>query len=72
MTQGGREAVPVIELVDAFPSQEKFDRPVFLAHDPSDPDHYWVLEQGGKILRVPRDAASSERWELLEEIASQR
>jgi uncharacterized repeat protein (TIGR03806 family) len=35
----------------AFPNLS-FDRPVFLGHAPGDPDHVYVVEQAGRILRV--------------------
>jgi uncharacterized repeat protein (TIGR03806 family) len=35
----------------AFPSL-RFERPVFLGHAPGDPDHVYVVEQVGRILRV--------------------
>jgi glucose/arabinose dehydrogenase len=48
-------------LVDAFPAQPKFDKPVFLVHHPSDPGHYYVLQQEGIIYRIPRDGSKDDR-----------
>lgn len=55
-----------VAYVDAFPNQEKFDRPVYLDHHPSDPGQYWVVEQNGKVVRVPSDAESNARHLVLD------
>jgi glucose/arabinose dehydrogenase len=60
------EAKPAVAFVDAFPNQEKFDRPVYLDHHPSDPGQYWVVEQNGRIVRVPADAESNARHLVLD------
>ena len=52
------EDEPGVRFVDAFPDQEKFDRPLYLDHHPADPDHYWVVEQFGRIWRIPADEKS--------------
>lgn len=54
------------ELVNAFPAQEKFDKPLLLEHHPSDPDVYYVVEQDGMIYRVPRDGSRGERSVFLD------
>ncbi|MHC4514728.1 MAG: PQQ-dependent sugar dehydrogenase [Planctomycetota bacterium] len=48
-------------LKNAFPAQPAFRRPVYLDHDLAYPDSYFVLEQAGRILRIPRDGARSDR-----------
>ena len=59
--RGQDEVRSPVTFADAFPAQEDFDRPVFLDHHRADPDHYWVVEQTGRVFRVPRDGAQSER-----------
>jgi glucose/arabinose dehydrogenase len=53
-------------LVDAFPAQAKFDKPVLLVHHPSDAAHYYVLQQEGIIYRIPRDGSKDERQVFLD------
>ena len=48
-------------LEDAFPGQEKFDRPLLLEHTPEDPGHLYVVGQNGKIWRIPEDGKSAQR-----------
>jgi len=38
----------------------RFDRPVQLTHAPGDLDHVYIVEQRGRILRVPLDDRSAE------------
>jgi len=40
----------------AFPALN-FERPVYLCHEPGQPDQLWVLEQGGKVFRFSNDPA---------------
>lgn len=49
------------ELVDAFPAQAKFNKPLLLEHHESDPGRYYVVEQDGMVFRIPSDGAASER-----------
>lgn len=46
-----------LKFEDAFPAQEDFRRPIYLDYTSADPEHYYVLEQTGKILRLPRDGS---------------
>lgn len=62
----GATAQDLVRFVDALPAQEKFDRPIFLTHHPKDDGWYWVLEQTGKLLRVPRDGKQAERRVVLD------
>lgn len=57
---------PSYELVDAFPAQAKFDKPLLLAHHETDPEKYYVVEQDGTIYRIPRDGAGDERSVFLD------
>ncbi|MCC6783982.1 MAG: PQQ-dependent sugar dehydrogenase [Planctomycetes bacterium] len=56
----------VVRFVDAFPAQEKFDRPLLLTQHAKDPGWLWVLEQTGRLLRVPADGKQSERRTVLD------
>lgn len=49
------------EVVDAFVGQAPFDRPIHLDHHPADPEVYYVVEQYGRIFRIPRDGAKRDR-----------
>jgi quinoprotein glucose dehydrogenase len=60
-----QDPIPV-QLTDAFPAQAKFDRPVYLDHHPADPGRYWVVEQTGRIFRIPADGSSAERQLVLD------
>ena len=64
--QGPAKPVAVHELVNAFPGQKKFDKPLLLEHHSSDPDVYYVVEQGGTIYRIPRDGSCGDRSVFLD------
>ena len=55
-----------LRLVNAFPAQAAFDRPVYLDWHASDPAHYYLVEQPGRVLRIPRDGAKTERAVFLD------
>jgi glucose/arabinose dehydrogenase len=55
-----------VAFTDAFPAQADFERPLFLAYDEDDPAHYWVVEQTGRILRIPRDGDDGARQVVLD------
>ena len=63
--QPGQDVQPLpggkVTLADAFPAQPAFDRPLYMDHHASDPGHYWVVEQYGRISRIPADGTSKER-----------
>ena len=63
---GAKSAVFTYEVVDAFPAQAKFDRPVLFDHDAADPDVYYVGEQCGKVFRIPRDGEKGDRHLFLD------
>ena len=46
-----------LQFEDLFPAQADFRRPIYLDHSSADPDNYYVLEQTGRILIVPRDGS---------------
>lgn len=52
---------PAIRYEEAFPAQEPFTQPLFVAFDASDAEHAYVVEQPGRVWRIPRDAASDAR-----------
>ena len=45
----GQDPAPTYRLVDAFPGQKKFDKPLYFDHHPSDPEVYYVVEGKGKL-----------------------
>jgi len=55
-----------LRLVDAFPRQAAFRRPLFLATTEADPQHLYVVEQYGKVHRVPRAADAEGRETFLD------
>lgn len=57
---------PAIAFADAFPNQESFDRPVFVAFDATDPDMAYVVTQPGHVFRVPRDPEQNGREVFLD------
>lgn len=57
---------PAYRLADAFPAQKKFEKPLYLDHHASDPEVYYVVEQGGMIYRIPRDGTRGERHVFLD------
>ncbi len=52
---------PAIVFEPAFPAQDPFDRPLFVAFTAVDPDHAYVVTQPGHIFVVPRDGKKSDR-----------
>ncbi|MCA8977111.1 MAG: PQQ-dependent sugar dehydrogenase [Planctomycetes bacterium] len=57
---------PAIAFAEAFPAQEPFERPLFVAFDGSDPGMAYVVTQPGRVLRVPRHRAAAERSVFLD------
>lgn len=55
-----------LQLVDAFPAQAPFRRPLYLASTAADPAHYYVVEQYGSVQRIPRDGSKGERTTFLD------
>ena len=51
----------LLPIEDAFPKQKDFKRPLYLDHHPTDPGHYYLVGQFGRIHRIPRDDNSDER-----------
>jgi quinoprotein glucose dehydrogenase len=67
--EAGAEAAPRrygYAVVEAFPGQKPFARPLLLAHHAVDPDVYYVVEQEGRIHRIPRDGKKPERHLFLD------
>ncbi|HLU40088.1 MAG TPA: PQQ-dependent sugar dehydrogenase [Planctomycetota bacterium] len=66
--QGEREPGDnrLLELVDAFPGQKPFRRPVWLTWTDADADHFYVVEQFGTVYLVPRDGSTSTRRTFLD------
>ena len=54
------------EVVDGFPGQKPFDRPLHLDHHAADPDVYYVVQQYGRIFRIPRDGKEGTRQLFLD------
>ena len=52
---------PAIDYVDAFPAQEPFVQPLFVAFHTTDADSAYVMTQPGVVYRVPRDGNKSDR-----------
>ncbi|MCB9886775.1 MAG: PQQ-dependent sugar dehydrogenase [Planctomycetes bacterium] len=52
---------PAIAFEPAFPAQEPFDRPLFVAFHGSDPDNAYVVTQPGHVFVVPRDGKKGDR-----------
>ena len=53
-------------LVDAFPAQAKFDRPIYIDHHHGDAGVYYVVEQYGRVYRIPRDGDEATREVFLD------
>lgn len=51
-------------LVDAFPAQEKFHKPLQIERTEADPGYWHVVEQDGLIHRMPADPARSDSQQL--------
>ncbi len=63
---GRRAEGPPVEFAPAFPAQEPFDRPLFVAFTPTDADHAYVVTQPGHVFVVPRDGGKSDRRVFLD------
>lgn len=50
-----------LAIENAFPGQKAFDRPVFLTWHASDPGYHYVVEQPGRVLRIPADGTKGDR-----------
>jgi len=57
---------PAVAYVDAFPGQDDFPQPLFVAYDAAEADSAFVVCQPGFVYRVPRDGARSEREVFLD------
>ncbi len=57
---------PAIEFVEAFPAQEPFDRPVFVAYHETDPGMAYVVTQPGHIWRIDAAGESGARHAFLD------
>lgn len=57
---------PAIAYEDAFPGQESFQQPLFVAFHETDPGSAYVVCQPGFIYRVPRDGEKSDREVFLD------
>lgn len=57
---------PAIAYEDAFPGQESFTQPLFVAFHETDPESAYVVCQPGFIYRVPRDGSKSDREVFLD------
>lgn len=64
--QDDGKPVALVEAVNAFPAQERFDRPLLVEFTPTDPDHAYVVVQPGQVFRVPRDGTAGERTTFLD------
>jgi len=62
----GPKSGPAIRYVDAFPGQESFPQPLFVAYDAAEPQSAFVVCQPGYIYRVPRDGSRAERETFLD------
>ncbi|MGE0145075.1 MAG: sorbosone dehydrogenase family protein [Planctomycetota bacterium] len=63
---GNAQETDLVRFTDAFPGQERFDRPIFLATSPGDTGHYWIVEQTGRLWRLPIEAKDAERKLVLD------
>jgi glucose/arabinose dehydrogenase len=57
---------PPLRYEDAFPGQDGFDRPLFVAFDASDAAHAYVVTQPGFVFAVPRDGSEKDRRVFLD------
>lgn len=55
------KAGPAIEYVEAYPGQEDFQRPLFVAFDATDSESAYIVTQPGVVYRIPRDGDKSDR-----------
>ncbi len=67
LAQGdGPSAGPAVAYVDAFPGQEPFPQPLFVAYDAAEPDSAFVVCQPGYVFCVPRDGTKGDRETFLD------
>ncbi len=59
--QATKPEIEKYALIPAFPAQAKFDRPLCIDHHQGDPAVYYVIEQYGRIYRIPRDGEQGGR-----------
>jgi len=59
-------AGPAVDYVDAFPGQESFPQPLFVAYDAREPDSAFVVCQPGYVFRVPREGERAARETFLD------
>ncbi len=64
--EDGPQPGPAVAYVDAFPGQDEFPQPLYVAYDAAEPDSAFVVCQPGFVYRVPRDGARSEREVFLD------
>ncbi|MBL8725462.1 MAG: PQQ-dependent sugar dehydrogenase [Planctomycetes bacterium] len=57
---------PAVAWQPAFPAQAGFDRPLFVAFAPNDPEMAYVVTQPGLVFRIPRDGQKSDRQTFLD------
>jgi glucose/arabinose dehydrogenase len=57
---------PAIGYEDAFPAQESFKQPLFVAFHKSDPEAAFVVTQPGFVFRIPRDGTNGSREVFLD------
>ncbi|MGK0153554.1 MAG: glucose/arabinose dehydrogenase [Neolewinella sp.] len=57
---------PAIAYEDAFPGQDSFKQPLFVAFHETDAESAYVVTQPGFIYRIPRDGQKSEREVFLD------
>ncbi len=53
-------------LADAFPEQRPFQRPLAMVRTDADPKFFYVVEQVGRVQRVPADPKAKERTVALD------
>lgn len=54
-------AGPALVYQDAFPAQNGFEQPLFVAFTKTDPEHAYVVTQPGQVFVVPRDGSKGTR-----------
>ncbi|MCA8942395.1 MAG: PQQ-dependent sugar dehydrogenase [Planctomycetes bacterium] len=60
------QAIPDLQLANAFPEQNRFQNPLLVEFVGSDPEHAYVVEQRGRIWRIPRDSDADTREPFLD------
>ncbi len=54
------EPLPTVELRDAYPAL-KFDRPLWMEEAPDASKRSFVIEQAGKVWRLPKDRNGADK-----------